>query len=175
MIYKAKEGSKAYEFLKKTCEAEEKEYEAYMSRVETAVGFKVEKYRGYHPNRTLIRVYNITAILVDDKQFQSLDPKLWKKTGVVRGLNQIVPIKRTKQGKEIAKMLSSCKSITTHWNILKELGQKEPDSSRFSITQLMYANGHYFVYFDDTIRADKSNPDLEEITMSEYERLTKED
>lgn len=44
MLYEAKQGSKAYEFIKNTLEAEEKEYKAYMERVKQAIGFDFEKY-----------------------------------------------------------------------------------------------------------------------------------
>lgn len=47
MIYKAKEGSKAYEYIRNILETEEKERNAYFNRVNEAVGFKVMKYGGY--------------------------------------------------------------------------------------------------------------------------------
>lgn len=53
MLYETKQGSNAYEYIKGILDAEEKEYQAYMKRVEEAVGFEFEKYQGYQPNRTL--------------------------------------------------------------------------------------------------------------------------
>ena len=53
MLYEAKQGTKAYEYIKGTLEAEEKEYKAYMKRVEEAVGFEFEKWQGYQPNCSL--------------------------------------------------------------------------------------------------------------------------
>lgn len=35
MLYEAKKGTKAYEYIKGVLEAEEKEYQAYMKRVDT--------------------------------------------------------------------------------------------------------------------------------------------
>lgn len=64
MLYEAKQGTKAYEYIKGTLEAEEKEYKAYMRRVDEAVGFEFEKWQGYQPNRSLLREYEITAIWV---------------------------------------------------------------------------------------------------------------
>ena len=43
MLYEAKEGTKAYEYIRGILEAEEKEYQAYMKRVDEAVGFEFEK------------------------------------------------------------------------------------------------------------------------------------
>ena len=64
MLYEAKQGTKAYDYIKGILEAEEKEYQAYMKRVDEAVGFKFEKWQGYQPNRSLLREYLITAIWV---------------------------------------------------------------------------------------------------------------
>lgn len=55
--------------------------------------------------------------------------------------------------------------------ILEQLGLREGNNSRFALPQLRYSQGHCFIRLDDNIRADKDNPDLVEITMSEYERL----
>ena len=40
MLYEAKQGSKAYEYIKGILEAEEKEYQAYMKRVELILTHK---------------------------------------------------------------------------------------------------------------------------------------
>ena len=45
MLYEAKQGTKAYEYIKGILDAEEKEYQAYMKRVEEAVGFEFEKWQ----------------------------------------------------------------------------------------------------------------------------------
>lgn len=176
MIYKPKEGSKAYEYIKGVIEAEDMEKKAYYARVEEAIGFKIGSYKGNMPNRTLTREFWISALLVDDKTWDGLDKKLWKQTGTHNGLHEIVPIKRTKKGKEIAAAFNSFKSVTNHFKIFKNLNVDMPSSNRFSITQLI-ANidkGVYLVYFDDSVRADKDNPDLSEITMSEYDELMKD-
>ena len=48
MIYKAKYGSKAYEYIKSICEAEDKEFKAYVKRVEDSVGFEFDKFVWLH-------------------------------------------------------------------------------------------------------------------------------
>lgn len=53
MLYEAKQGTKAYEYIKGILETEEKEYQAYMKRVDEAVGFKFE------PSG---KVINLTAV-----------------------------------------------------------------------------------------------------------------
>ena len=173
MLYEAKQGSKAYEYIGGILEAEEKEYQAYMERVKEAVGFEFEKYQGYQPNRSLLREYEITAIWVPSERFDTLDEKAWKKIDSRMFEDghyvAIKPNKRCKQGKAIAAVLSSYKAVTNHFKVLKELNIGVPQASRFSITQLLRHKERIFVYFDDSIRAEKQNPDFVEITIGEYE------
>lgn len=173
MLYEAKQGSKAYEYIKSILDAEEKEYQAYMKRVEEAVGFEFEKYQGYQPNRTLTRVYEITAIWVLSERYDTLDKKVWKKIDGVKledGYYVVIaPNKRSKQGKAIASVLLSYKSVANHFKVMSELNIEVPQASRFSITQLLRHKDRIFVYFDDSIRAEKHNSDFKEITIGEYE------
>lgn len=173
MLYETKQGSNAYEYIKGILDAEEKEYQAYMKRVEEVVGFEFEKYQGYQPNRTLTRVYEITAIWVLSERYDTLDKKVWKKIDGVKLEDgyyvAIAPNKRCKQGKAIASVLLSYKSVANHFKVMKELNIEVPQVSRFSITQLLRHKDRIFVYFDDSIRAEKHNSDFVEITIGEYE------
>ena len=175
MLYEAKQETKAYKYIKSILDAEEKERQAYMKRVEEAVGFKFEKYQGYQPNRTLTRVYEITGIWVLSERYDTLDKKVWKKIDGVKLEDgyyvAIAPNKRYKQGKVIASVLLSYKSVANHFKVMKELNIEVPQASRFSITQLLRHKDRIFAYFDDSIRAEKQNPDFEEITIGEYEDL----
>jgi hypothetical protein len=173
MLYETKQGSKAYEYIKGILDAEEKEYQAYMKRVEEAVGFEFEKWQGFQPNRTLSREYEVTAIWVLSERYDTLDKKVWKKIDGVKLEDGyyvcIAPNKRSKQGKAIASVLLSYKSVANHFKVMKELNIEVSQASRFSITQLLRHKDRIFVYFDDSIRAEKQNPDFVEITIGEYE------
>lgn len=171
MIYKAKKGSKAYEYIKSICEAEDKELEAYFKKCKEAVGFEFKQFGGYTPDSTLTRICKVTSILVDKKKWEQLDKKLWKEKEVIKDYVRIILIKRTKQGKAISAVLSSYNAVTNYFQILKELGLKERSRYRITLPQLRYTNEHCFIRLGDNIRADKENPDLVEITMSEYEQL----
>lgn len=81
----------------------------------------------------------------------------------------IAPNKRYKQGKAIASALLSYKSVTNYFKVMQELNIEDPQARHFSITQLLRSKDRIFVYFDDSIRAEKHNPDFKEITMGEYE------
>lgn len=173
MLYEAKKKTKAYEYIKGILDAEFEEHQAYMERVEEAVGFEFEKYQGYQPNSSLLREYEITAIWVPSERYDTLDKKVWKKIDGVKLEDgyyiAIAPNKRCKQGKAIASVLLSYKSVTNHIKVMKELNIEVPQASRFSITQLLRHKDRIFVYFDDSIRAEKHNSDLKEITIGEYE------
>lgn len=173
MLYEAKQGTKAYKYIKSILDAEFEEYQAYTKRVEEAVGFEFEKYQGYQPNRTLTRVYEITAIWVPSDRFDTLDKKVWKKIDGVKLEDgyyvAIAPNKSSKQGKAIASVLLSYKSVANHFKVMSELNIEVPQASRFSITQLHRHKDRIFVYFDDSIRAEKHNSDFKEITIGEYE------
>ena len=175
MLYEAKQGTKAYEYIKSILDAEIEEYQAYTKRVEEAIGFKIEKYQGYQPNTTLTRVYEITAIWVPSERYDTIDKKVWKKIDGVKFEDgyyvAIAPIKRYKQGKAIASVLLSYKSVANHFKVMKELNIEVSQASRFSITQLLRHKDRIFVYFDDSIRAEKHNSDFKEITIGEYEDI----
>lgn len=173
MLYEAKQGTKAYEYIKGILDAEAKERQAYMKRVKEAIGFEIEKWQGYQPNRGLLREYEITAILVSSERYETLDKKVWRKVNS-QTLEDgyyiaVVPNKRGKQGKAISAVFKSFKPVTNFWNLMRELDLCEPDSRSFSITQLLRHKDRIFAFFDDSIRADKRNSDFKEITISEYE------
>lgn len=173
MLYEAKQGSKAYQYIKSILDAEFEEHQAYMKRVEEAVGFKFEKYQGYQPNRNLLRECEITAIWVSSERFDTLDEKVWRKIDSRMFEDghyvAIKPNKRYKQGKAITAVLSSYKAVTDHFKVMKKLNIGVPQASRFSITQLLRHKDRIFVFFDDSIRAEKHNSDFKEITIGEYE------
>ena len=173
MLYEAKQGSKAYEYIKSILDAEFEEHQSYMKRVEEAVGFEFEKYQGYQPNRSLLREYEITAIWIPSERFATLDKKVWRKVDS-KMLEDgyyvaVAPNKRYKQGKAVAAVLASYKAITNHFKILNELGIGDSQSGSISITQLLRHKERIFAFFDDGIRAEKQNPDFVEITIGEYE------
>lgn len=51
----------------------------------------------------------------------------------------------------------------------------ESNGVSISITQLLRCKDRYFAFFDDSIRAEKCNPDFTEITIGEYEDLINSD
>ena len=179
MLYEAKQGTKAYEYIRGILEAEEKERQAYMKRVDEAIGFEFEKWQGYQPNCSLLREYEITAIWVPSERYETLDKKVWKKRDgkmLEDGYYvAVAPNKRYKQGKAIAAVLASYKAVTNRFKILNELDIGDSQSGSISITQLLHHKDRIFAFFDDGIRAEKCNSDFKEITIGEYEDLINSD
>ena len=175
MLYEAKQGTKAYDYIKGILEAEEKEYQAYMKRVDEAVGFEFDKWQGYQPNRFPLREYLITAIWLPIEQYEKLDKKLWRKVGSKMFDDgryvSIAPNKRCKQGKDIAAVLGSYKIITSDFRLMNDLNVGDFILKYSTITQLLRHKDRIFAFFDDSIRAEKQNPDFTEITIGEYEDL----
>ena len=177
MICQAKEGTKSYEYIKDVLDREYIEYKSYMKRVDEAVGFKVEKYKACTPNESLARDYRITEILIPIEIYNKLDKKAWKELGIIyedTGYQCVKPNKRTKQGKLISKAMESYISVATQLQIMKQLNLDFPDTKTFHLTQLFRNGDDVFVYADDRIDAEKDNPDLKEITKSEFEKIIKD-
>ena len=150
-----------------------------MKRVDEAVGFEFDKWQGYQPNRFPLREYLITAIWLPTEQYEKLDKKLWRKVGSKMFDDgryvSIAPNKRCKQGKAIAAVLSSYKPVANHFQVMKDLNVEKPELRSFSITQLLRHKDRIFAFFDDSIRAEKKNPDFKEITIGEYEDFVNSD
>ena len=178
MIYQVKQGTKSYEFIKDVLDREYIEYKSYMKRVDDAVGFKVEKYKACTPNESLARDYRITEILIPMETYNKLDKKIWNELGKIKleegDYMQAKPNKRTKQGKLISKSMESYISVATQLQIMKQLNLDFPDTKSFHLTQLFRNGDDVFVYADDRIDAEKDNPDLKEITKSEFEKIIKD-
>lgn len=171
MIFKAKAGSKAYEYIKNIYEAEEKEYEAYINRIKETIGFNFEDISGYTPETDYSRKFEAHSLVVSEDTWEQLDKKLWRKIGCCNGNLLIAPDKRTKQGKAISSLFLSYKEITTHWDILQALGFAT--NSRRNPC-LFYKNGYCFVRLEYLVGDDK-NSNFEMISELEYELLINEE
>lgn len=155
MLYEAKQGSKAYEYIKSILDAEFEEHQSYMKRVEEAVGFEFEKYQGYQPNRSLLREYEITAIWIPSERFATLDKKVWRKVDS-KMLEDgyyvaVAPNKRYKQGKAVAAVLASYKAITNHFKILNELGIGDSILDKYKEAEGITDTHAYNLSFNETV------------------------
>ena len=175
MIYQASPNTPSYDYIKRAFTARRSEYQAYLARVRRATGFAdIKSFSGFTPTNSMSGRYEIKSIGVTPDTFATLDRKVWREASRHGGLVYVAPIRRTRKGKAIGAALKSCGQMPTHYDIHVALHVDEPPIGRFSLAQILYVYGHAFVYFDDRCRAERENPDLTEITQSEFDRLTDE-
>ena len=165
MLYEAKKGTKAYEYIKGILDAEEKERKAYMERVKEAVGFDFADYLCCLANSNNDRKIGISYIWVSLKQYETLDKKAWRQMSRAKredGLYiAIVPNKRYKQGKLLASVLDSYKPVIGKDEITKELKIDESQVSLFGNRIMLFRhNGCILVSFDDRARVEECNSDF---------------
>ena len=180
MLYEAKQGTKTYEYIKGILDAEKKEHQAYMERVKEAVGFEFDDYLCCLANDSNDRKIEISYIWVPFKQCETLENKAWRVIDWDKREDgryvAIVPNKRYKQGRLLASVLDSYKSLIGKDEIIKELGIDVSHVSPFGNKIMLFRRKDcIFVSFDDRARAEKCNPDFKEITIGEYEDLINSD
>ena len=168
MLYEAKQGTKAYEYIKGILEAEEKEYQAYLERVKEAVGFEFDDYLCGRANDCNDRKIVISYIWVSLKQYETLDKKAWRLTSREKredGLYiAIVPNKRYKQGNLLASVLDSYKPVIGKDEIIKELGIDASHVSPFGNKIMLFRlNDRILVSFDDRARVEECNLDFKNV------------
>ena len=168
MLYEAKQGTKAYEYIKGILEAEEKEYQAYMKRVDEAVGFEFDDYLCGRANDSNDRKIEISYIWVSFKQYETLGKKVWRQMSRSKredGLYiAIVPNKRYKQGKLLASVLDSYKPVIGKYEIMKELGIDVSHISPFCNKIMLFRRKDcIFVSFDDRARVEECNLDFKKV------------
>ena len=168
MLYEAKQGTKAYEYIKGILEAEEKERQAYLERVKEAVGFEFDDYLCCLANDSNDRKIVISYIWVSFKQYETLDKKAWRQMSRSKredGLYiAIVPNKRYKQGKLLASVLDSYKPVIGKDEIIKELGIDVSHVSPFGNKIMIFRRKDcIFVSFDDRARVEECNLDFKKV------------
>ena len=168
MLYEAKQGTKAYEYIKGILEAEEKEYQAYMKRVDEDVGFEFNDYLCCLANDSNDRKIEISYIWVSFKQYETLDKKAWRQMSRSKredGLYiAIVPNKRYKQGRLLASVLDSYKPVIGKDEIIKELGIDVSHVSPFGNKIMIFRRKDcIFVSFDDRARVEECNLDFKKV------------
>lgn len=111
MLYEAKEGTKAYEYIKGIVEAELQERVNYKKRIVEAIGSDFDKDIHVENNWLLTRRFRIEKILVTPEQRVKLDKRAWVKilthrfsSGVY---HYLVPNVKTEQGRAVSQVLAS--------------------------------------------------------------------
>lgn len=173
-IFRLKEGTKSYDWVKDVIGKERKQSAEYCDRIRKAIPFQLTQVAATYVNSTYSRKLEIYEFIITPEEYETLDKEVWSKTYHDDNQIWVVPNLNNKEGKAIKKVMSSYPPVTNHDDILKKLGLRSIVSGRPSRpTQLSTHFGkYYFVFTDDLVVKDNdNNDDLELITEEDAKRL----
>ena len=174
-IFRLKEGSKSFEWVKDVIGKERKQSLEYCDRIRKAIPFQLAEVNASYVNSTFSRKLEIYEFVVTPEEYETLDKEVWIRT-YSDDDNQflVAPNLSNEEGRAIKEVMSSYPPVTTHDDILKKLGLRAIVSGRLSRpAQLSTHKGkYYFVFTDDLVIKDNdNNDDLELITEEDAKRL----
>ena len=79
-IFRLKEGSKSFEWVKDVMDKERKQSAEYCDRIRKAVPFQLTRVIASYVNSTFSRKLEIYEFLVTPEEYETLDKKVWSKT-----------------------------------------------------------------------------------------------
>ena len=173
-IFRLKEGSKSFEWVKGVMDKEQKQSLEYCDRIQKAIPFQLTRVIASYVNSTFSRKLEIYEFAVTPEDYEILDKEVWSKTHRNDNEFWVAPNPNNEEGRAIIEVMSSYHPVTTHDDILKKLGLRAIVSSKpLRPTQLSTHKGkYYFVFTDDlVVKDDDNNADLELITEEDAKRL----
>lgn len=174
-IFKLKEGSESFEWVKGVIDKERKQSAEYCGRIRKAVPFQLTRVIASYVNSTFSRKLEIYEFVVTPEEYETLDKEVWSKTYYDDNQLWVTPNLNNEEGRAIKEVMSSYHPVTTHDDILKKLGLRALIACcPFRPTNLITHDGkYYFVLTDDLVVKDNdNNDDLELITEEDAKRLT---
>ena len=174
-IFRLKEGSKSFEWVKGVIGKERKQSLEYCDRIQKVIPFQLAEVNASYVNSTFSRKLEIYEFVVTTEEYETLDKEVWRRT-YIDDDNQfwVAPNPNNEEGRAIKEVMSSYPPVTTHDDILKKLGLRSIVSSRPSRpTQLSTHYGkYYFVFTDDlVVKDDQNNDEIELMTEEDAKRL----
>ena len=173
-IFRLKEGSKSYDWVKGVIDKERKQSLEYCDRIQKVIPFQLAEVIAHYVNSTFSRKLEIYEFIVTPEEYETLDKEVWNGTHRDDNGFWVAPNLNNEEGRAIIKVMSSYSPVTTHGDILKKLGLRAIVSSGLSRpTQLSTHEGkYYFVFTDDLVVKDNdNNDDLELITEEDAKHL----
>ena len=173
-IFRLKEGSKSYDWVKDVIDKERKQSAEYCGRIRKVVPFQLTRVIASYVNSTFSRKLEIYEFVVTSKEYETLDEEVWHRTYIDDNQFWVAPNLNNEEGRAIIKVMSSYHPVTTHDDILKKLGLRAIVSGiPFRPTQLSTHKGkYYFVFTDDlVIKDDQNNDEIELMTEEDVKRL----
>ena len=173
-IFRLKEGTKSYDWVKNVIDKERKQSLEYCDRIQKMIPFQFKKVIAHYVNSTFSRKLEIYEFVVTPDECKTLDKEVWSKTHRNDNEFWVAPNLNNEEGRSITEVMSSYHPVTNHDDILKKLGLRAIAPSRLlRPTQLSTHKGkYYFVFTDDLVVKDNdNNDDLELITEEDAKRL----
>lgn len=173
-IFKLKEGSESFEWVKNVIEKERQQSVEYCDRIRKAVPFQLTQVAATYVNSTYSRKLEIYEFVVTPEEYETLDKEVWSRTYGDDNQFWVVPNLNNEEGRAIKEVMSSYHPVTSHDNILYKLGLRAIASCcSFRPTQLITHEGkYYFVFTDDlVVKDDHNNDEIELITEEDAKRL----
>lgn len=166
LIFKLKEGSQSFEWVKGVIDKERKQSVEYCDRIRKAIPFQLTQVIASYVNSTFFRKVEIYEFVVTPEEYETLDKEVWSRTYGDDNQFCVAPNLNNEEGRAIKEVMSSYHPVTSHDNILYKLGLQAIASCRsFRPTQLIHEGKYYFVITDDLVVKDNdNNDDLELIT-----------
>lgn len=174
-IFRLKEGSKSFEWVKGVIDKERKQSVEYCDRIRKAIPFQLTQVVATYVNSTYSRKLEIYEFLVTPEEYKTLDKEVWSKTYHDDNQFFVVPNLNNEEGRAIKEVMSSYHPVTNHDNILYKLGLRAIVSGiPFRPIQLTTHKGKYYFVFTDNmvIKDDENNDEIELITEEDAKRLT---
>ena len=128
-IFRLKEGTKSYDWVKDVIGKERKQSIEYCGRIRKAIPFQLTKVIASYVNSTFSRKLEIYEFLVTPEEYETLDKKVWGKTYHDDNQIWVAPNLNNEEGTAIKEVMSSYHPVTTHDDILKKLGLRAIVSS----------------------------------------------
>ena len=173
-IFRLKEGTKSYDWVKDVIDKERKQSAEYCGRIRKAVPFQLTRVIASYVNSTFSRKLEIYEFAVTPEEYETLDKEVWSKTYHYDNQLWVAPNLNNEEGRAIKEVMSSYPPVTTHDDILKKLGLRAIVSCiPFRPTGLTTYDGkYYFVFTDDlVIKDDQNNDEIELMTEEDAKRL----
>lgn len=173
-IFRLKEGTKSYDWVKDVINKERKQSLEYCDRIQKVIPFQLKEVNASYVNSTFSRKLEIYEFAVTPEEYEILDKEVWRKTYSADNQFWVAPNLNNEEGRAIKEVMSSYPPVTTHDDILKKLGLRAIVSSLpFRPTQLStHVGKYYFVFTDDlVIKNNENNDELELMTEEDAKRL----
>ena len=173
-IFRLKEGTKSYDWVKDVIDKERKQSAEYCGRIRKAVPFQLTQVIASYVNSTFSRKLEIYEFAVTPEEYETLDKEVWSKTYHDDNQLWVAPNLNNEEWMAIKEVMSSYHPVTTHDDILKMLGLRAIVSCiPFRPTGLTTYDGkYYFVITDDlVVKCDQNNDEIELMTEEDAKRL----